>query len=251
MQLQGITIRKKTPDILEVISFTSPDRRYDNIYLSNFATINVRDELLRIDGVSDINVFGERDYSMRAWLDPQKMAARNITSGDVAAAIKAQNVEAAPGRIGQPPAARGLAFELSLGHPRPADHDRAVRADHHQDRGAAPAPDVHADERLLRPGHGYDGRDRYDQPDAGAQRVDRQHPARGYVRVHNRRHRFDDEFEPLDPRHDLHQFGDVRAAGLRVGAGRQRAGDRQCERRDHDRWADHLQRDRGRAGERR
>src|SRR5215468_7349101 len=73
VQLQGITIRKRTPDILQVISFTSPDGRYDNIYLSNFATINVRDELLRVEGVSDINIFGERDYSIRVWLDPQKL----------------------------------------------------------------------------------------------------------------------------------------------------------------------------------
>jgi len=72
VQLQGITIRKKTPDILQVISFTSPKGRYDSIYLSNFAKINVLDELLRVDGVSDINLFGQRDYSMRAWLDPQK-----------------------------------------------------------------------------------------------------------------------------------------------------------------------------------
>src|SRR5439155_2521914 len=69
VQLQGITIRKRTPDILQVISFVSPDGRYDNVYLSNFAAVNVRDELLRIEGVSDINVFGQRDYSMRLWLD--------------------------------------------------------------------------------------------------------------------------------------------------------------------------------------
>src|SRR6476620_7401444 len=65
-------------------------------YLSNFATINVLDELLRLDGVSDINLFGQRDYSMRAWLDPQKLAAHNITAKDVAAAIQAQNKETAP-----------------------------------------------------------------------------------------------------------------------------------------------------------
>ncbi|HXD88819.1 MAG TPA: efflux RND transporter permease subunit, partial [Urbifossiella sp.] len=90
VQLQGITIRKRTPDILLVISFYSPDRRYDTIYLSNFATIRVRDELLRVDGVSDINVFGQRDYSMRLWLDPQKLASLNITAQDVAAAVRAQ-----------------------------------------------------------------------------------------------------------------------------------------------------------------
>ncbi|MDB5312397.1 MAG: bepE 6 [Gemmataceae bacterium] len=114
VQLQGITIRKKTPDILQVITFTSPNGQYDNIYLSNFATIYVKDELLRIDGVSDINYFGQRDYSIRIWLDPQKMAARNISSADVAAAVRAQNIEAAPGRIGQPPVRPDLAFEFPL-----------------------------------------------------------------------------------------------------------------------------------------
>src|SRR5882757_5940076 len=74
VQKQGITIRKRTPDILMVINFFSPDDRYDNIYLSNYATINLKDELLRIDGVSDIIVLGQRDYSVRAWLDPQKLA---------------------------------------------------------------------------------------------------------------------------------------------------------------------------------
>ena len=114
VQLQGITIRKKTPDILQVISFYSPDDRYDIIYMSNFATVNVRDELLRIDGVSDINVFGQRDYSMRAWLDPQKLAARGLTATDVAASVRAQNKEAAPGQIGLPPSGRGRAFQFPL-----------------------------------------------------------------------------------------------------------------------------------------
>jgi multidrug efflux pump len=112
VQLQGITVRKRTPDILLVISFYSPDGRYDNIYLSNFATIGVRDELLRVEGVSDINVFGQRDYSMRLWLDPEKLASRNITAQDVAAAVRSQNVEAAPGRAGQPPLRGYLATQL-------------------------------------------------------------------------------------------------------------------------------------------
>ncbi len=72
VQNQGITIRKKTPDILLLVNFYSPDRRYDDIYLSNFATIFVRDELLRVDGVSDVTYQGERDFSIRAWLDPQQ-----------------------------------------------------------------------------------------------------------------------------------------------------------------------------------
>src|SRR5437870_4172054 len=71
VQNQGITIRKKSPDILNVVNFYSPDGRYDDIYLSNFATIHIKDELLRVDGVSDITYLGQRDYSIRVWLDPQ------------------------------------------------------------------------------------------------------------------------------------------------------------------------------------
>src|SRR4051812_45426150 len=93
VQRQGITIRKKTPDILQIIDFTSPDHRYDDLYLSNFALLNVRDELLRVDGVSDVLIFGERDYSIRVWLDPQALAARNMTAGDVANAVRTQNLE--------------------------------------------------------------------------------------------------------------------------------------------------------------
>ena len=74
VQNQGITIRKKTPDILMIVNFFSPDGRYDDIYLSNYATINIKDELLRVDGVSDITYQGQRDYSIRVWLDPQKLA---------------------------------------------------------------------------------------------------------------------------------------------------------------------------------
>ena len=114
VQLQGITIRKKTPDVLQIVSFTSPDGRYDNLYLSNFALINVRDELLRVDGVSDVNILGERDYSIRVWLDPQKLAARNLTALDVAAAIRAQSLEAALGQVAQPPSDGRPAFQFPL-----------------------------------------------------------------------------------------------------------------------------------------
>jgi multidrug efflux pump len=84
VQNQGITIRKKTPDILMIVNFFSPDGRYDDIYLCNFATIYIKDELLRVFGVSDINYMGQRDYSIRAWLDPQKLASRSMTAMDVA-----------------------------------------------------------------------------------------------------------------------------------------------------------------------
>ncbi len=111
---QGITIRKKTPDQLMIVSFYSPDGRYDDIYLSNFATINVKDELLRVPGVSDINVFGQRDYSVRAWLDPQKLASRNLTAIDVATAIRNQNLDAPAGQVGRPPATGEQSFQLPI-----------------------------------------------------------------------------------------------------------------------------------------
>jgi multidrug efflux pump len=114
VQNQGITIRKRTPDQLMIVNFFSPDGRYDDIYLSNFATIYVKDELLRVYGVSDINYMGQRDYSVRAWLDPQKMAARGITAVDVANAIRSENLDVPSGQIGQLPARQGQPFQLPI-----------------------------------------------------------------------------------------------------------------------------------------
>ena len=114
VQNQGITIRKKTPDILMTISLYSPDNRYDGLYLSNFALINLYDPLLRVDGVSDITIQGVPQYSIRAWLDPQKLASRGMNATDVATAVANQNVEAAAGRIGQPPAGQSQAFDLAI-----------------------------------------------------------------------------------------------------------------------------------------
>lgn len=114
VQNQGITIRKRTPDILLVVNFFSPDNRYDNIYLSNYATIHVRDELLRVKGVSDINYLGQRDYSIRVWLDPQKLAARNMTALDVVNSIRSQNIDVPAGQLGEPPAPHGQSFELPV-----------------------------------------------------------------------------------------------------------------------------------------
>src|SRR5882672_7451230 len=114
VQNQGITIRKKTPDILMVINLFSPDGRYDQLYLSNFAQINLYDPLLRVDGVSDIGILGQLQYSMRAWLDPQKLASRSMNALDVATAIGSQNLQAAAGRIGQPPSGGRQAFDLPI-----------------------------------------------------------------------------------------------------------------------------------------
>lgn len=114
VQNQGITIRKRTPDILMIVNFISPDGRYDDLYLSNFATINVRDELLRVDGVSDAIIFGQRDYSMRAWLDPQKMASYGLNAGDVAAAIRRENLDLPAGRLAQPPMPTRQPFDVPI-----------------------------------------------------------------------------------------------------------------------------------------
>ncbi len=114
VQNQGITIRKKTPDILMIVNFFSPDGRYDDVYLSNFATIYVKDELLRVFGVSDVNYMGQRDYSIRAWLNPQKLASCNMTAMDVAAAIRSQNLDAPAGSLGQSPSSNAQPFQFPV-----------------------------------------------------------------------------------------------------------------------------------------
>jgi multidrug efflux pump subunit AcrB len=99
----GVSVRKRSPDVLMGIAITSPGARYDQLYLSNYATMRIRDELIRIEGVSDIRMMGQRNYSMRVWLDPAALSARNMTAGDVVAAIREQNSEVAIGTIGTPP----------------------------------------------------------------------------------------------------------------------------------------------------
>ncbi len=132
VQNQGITIRKKTPDILMIVNFYSPDGRFDDIFLSNYATINCKDELLRVPGVSDISYQGQRDYSIRAWLDPQKMAARNITAVDVANAVRAQNIDAPSGQVGEPPEAPQPTLSIADRRVGPADDTGRIRGHYHQ-----------------------------------------------------------------------------------------------------------------------
>jgi multidrug efflux pump len=104
---QGVTVRKSSPDITLVVQLFSPENKYDVLYMSNYATLQVRDELARLPGVGDITIFGARDYSMRLWLDPNKLASRNLTAGDVIAAVQEQNVQVAAGVVGGPPLAPG------------------------------------------------------------------------------------------------------------------------------------------------
>ena len=110
----GLTVRKNSPDMLMVIHLSSPDESRDQLYISNYATLQVKDVLARLDGVGDVRVFGARDYSMRIWLDPERTAARNLTAGEVVAALQAQNVQVASGALNQPPVPEPGAFQLSI-----------------------------------------------------------------------------------------------------------------------------------------
>jgi len=110
----GVTTKKSSPDILLVIHLVSPNQRYDQLYLSNYALLNVSDQLLRLPGVGDVRTFGAGDYSMRVWLDPAKIAARNLTAGEVVRAIREQNIQVAAGVIGQPPLDNSTDFQLNI-----------------------------------------------------------------------------------------------------------------------------------------
>jgi len=114
VKLTGVTTKKKSPSILLMVNLFSPDGRYDQLYLSNYATIQVRDELARLEGVGDVNYAGQQDYSMRVWLDPEKLSARDMTSQDVVNALREQNVQVAAGSIGQPPVPAGQDFQYTM-----------------------------------------------------------------------------------------------------------------------------------------
>jgi HAE1 family hydrophobic/amphiphilic exporter-1/multidrug efflux pump len=126
----GVVAQKRSTDILLVISLTSTDPRYDTLYLSNYATINILDELRRIPGVADATIFGARDYSMRVWLNPPKMAQLGVTPTDVAQAIAAQNAQYAAGKIGAEPAPPGQKLVYTVTAPgrleEPADFGNIV-----------------------------------------------------------------------------------------------------------------------------
>ena len=112
----GVTTKKKSPSILMCVNLVSPGGKYDQLYLSNFALISVKDDLARVTGVGDVSFLGPRDYSMRVWLDPSKLASLEMTASDVIRAIQEQNVQVAAGRIGQPPIPAGadVPFQLPL-----------------------------------------------------------------------------------------------------------------------------------------
>ncbi|MBI5248938.1 MAG: efflux RND transporter permease subunit [Desulfomonile tiedjei] len=110
----GVTTTKSSPDLLLVVHFISPDASLDQIYIGNYAYLHVRDVLARLEGVGDILLFGAREYSMRVWLQPDKLAELNLTASDVVRAIRAQNVDIAAGMIGQPPMDPKIAFQTAI-----------------------------------------------------------------------------------------------------------------------------------------
>lgn len=110
----GVSVKKRSPSILLVVNLVSPDNSRDQLYLSNFSTIRLRDELARIPGVGDVGLLGQRDYSMRVWLDPDRMTGLGLSASDVMAALREQNVQVAAGAIGRPPVPAGEAFQYTL-----------------------------------------------------------------------------------------------------------------------------------------
>ena len=114
VQRRGVTVKKKSPSVLMIVNLFSPDDSRENLYLSNYATIQLRDELSRLPGVGDITFLGQRDYSMRVWLDPERLSANRLTTEDVVRAIEQQNVQVATGQIGQPPAPKDQVFQFTM-----------------------------------------------------------------------------------------------------------------------------------------
>ncbi|RAP57093.1 efflux RND transporter permease subunit [Oleiagrimonas sp. MCCC 1A03011] len=114
VQRLGVTTQKSSPDLTMVVHLTSPNKRYDMLYLSNYARLHVKDVLGRLQGVGDVQIFGAGQYSMRVWLDPQKLAQRSLTTGDVVKAIREQNVQVAAGALNAPPGPTHSAFQLNI-----------------------------------------------------------------------------------------------------------------------------------------
>ena len=114
VQQQGVTVQKKSTAILQIVTLTSPDRRYDSLYLSNYATISLRDELSRLPGVGNVNVFGAGQYSMRIWLDPNKMQARGLDVSNVTEALRNQSEQVTAGQIGMPPSPPNQSFQYTI-----------------------------------------------------------------------------------------------------------------------------------------
>ncbi|QGY40205.1 multidrug efflux RND transporter permease subunit [Pseudodesulfovibrio cashew] len=114
VRASGISVKKQSPDIVLIINLTSDQPQYDSLFLNNYAKINLYDALRRIQGVGDVSLFGDKDYGMRLWLDPAKLATYRLTVSDVISAVQEQNVQAPAGQLGMPPTPEGQQFQMSL-----------------------------------------------------------------------------------------------------------------------------------------
>src|SRR4030095_9312584 len=110
----GVTHAKSSPDLMMVVPLYSPDKSRDTLFISNYANVQVIDVLSRIYGVGSVTVFGGRDYSMRVWLDPDRLQSLGLTTGDVVAALQGQNVQVASGVLNQPPVEQPRAFQIAV-----------------------------------------------------------------------------------------------------------------------------------------
>ncbi|MGD0491659.1 MAG: multidrug efflux RND transporter permease subunit [Steroidobacteraceae bacterium] len=114
VQRLGVITNKASPDLTMVVHLVSPDNRYDTLYLSNYALLRVKDELARLDGVGDVQVFGAGQFSMRVWLDPEKVASRGLTADDIVKSIREQNIQVAAGQLGAPPLPSATEFQVAI-----------------------------------------------------------------------------------------------------------------------------------------
>src|SRR5881628_1073468 len=114
LDLAQVLVQKNSTAILQIVTLTSPDKRYDSLYLANYATINLKDEIARLPGVGNVAVFGAGQYSMRIWLDPHKMQARGLVPQDIIQALQQQSEQVTAGQIGAPPAPSGQSFQYTL-----------------------------------------------------------------------------------------------------------------------------------------
>ncbi|WP_281438221.1 efflux RND transporter permease subunit [Rhizobium sp. BG4] len=147
VQLQGVTTQKKSTSILEFVSLTSPDSRYDSLFLSNYAVINLQNELARLPGVGNVSVFGAGQYAMRIWMNPELLKARGMTPQDVINVVQQQSQEVTAGQIGIPPGARGQDFQYTLNVNgrlnEAADYENIIVKVDDQNGGGSPASARH------------------------------------------------------------------------------------------------------------
>ncbi|MGW8267588.1 MAG: efflux RND transporter permease subunit, partial [Longimicrobiales bacterium] len=111
---QGVTVKKKSTNMVLMVALSSPDGQYDDIYLSNYATTQIKDVLGRVEGVGEVQIFGAKDFGMRIWLDPALLRSRGLTTDEVIGALREQNVQVAAGKIGEPPMEAGQSFEYTI-----------------------------------------------------------------------------------------------------------------------------------------